>query len=793
MNIFPLPGQRNGDAYSLRLPGVQHLLLQVLSIAVVAMALGAWAMHWIYAQTGAASGSVLISTAFAGGLFACGSLLCLAWSKPRLSTALGVASLALILIFRGAPEWAAFWPLGRPPAANLGSLLVVVGSMLAIWMPATIETQPTASMRSSLIVIVLGAAATVLASCFLADATRAAPQDDTFSLLPELFFLTGLIITFLFMVSLHLTRVAQAQSLRLRDYALRDPLTGLPNRRVLEKRLRAACEQARKEKTDVAVVFLDLDGIEFINNSLGHAIGDKLLVRASQRMQELVGGKGMVAHLTSDEFVVLFTGVPQPEVEQYTRELIQALAQPYFVEHGGLRASASAGIRVSSGNVEDPLELIREADLAMLRAKQEGRNTWHMYTHDMSAAIAKRLALRNDLQQAMDTDALELHYQPIVDGLTGRVVSVESLLRWRHPERGLIQPSQFIPLAEETGQIIRLTEWALETACQACHTLRKHGLLDVRVVVNISPLYFQRADFVQSIRRALHNAGLPGTALEIEITESLLLANKEEAVTKLAELRGIGLFTSIDDFGTGYSSLNYLKNLPVDKIKIDRSFVTDIVTDTADAAISQGIISMAHHLGLRVVAEGIETEAQLAFLKRNYCDEFQGYLLARPVPMDALISNLSAGNCRIALPDTPDVPTSDRVLLLIDDEKNVLNALVRLLRRDGYQILTATNPGEAFNILATHDVQVVVCDQRMPEMNGTEFFSKVKDLYPNTVRMILSGYTELKSVTDAINRGAIYKYLTKPWDDEELRSDVQQAFKDRKPGADLRGQTPYGV
>src|SRR5690606_28752889 len=179
-------------------------------------------------------------------------------------------------------------------------------------------------------------------------------------------------------------------------------------------------------------------------NSLGHAIGDKLLVRASQRMQELVGGKGMVAHLTSDEFVVLFTGLPQPEVEQYTRELIQALAQPYFVEHGGLRASASAGIRVSSGNVEDPLELIREADLAMLRAKQEGRNTWHMYTHDMSAAIAKRLALRNDLQQAMDTDALELHYQPIVDGLTGRVVSVESLLRWRHPERGLIQPSQFI-------------------------------------------------------------------------------------------------------------------------------------------------------------------------------------------------------------------------------------------------------------------------------------------------------------------------------------------------------------
>ncbi len=792
MNILPPSCRRNGDARSLRLPGVQHLLLQVISIALVAMALGAWAGHWTHARSGVESDALLVSPVFAAALFACGCLLCLAWIKPAASTALGAVSLALILVFRGVPEWAALWPLGRPQAADLGSLLAVAGSALAVWMPSRAET-PAASARSSLIVVILGSAATALTFCFLLAGTRGKPHDGIFSLLPELFFLAGLLITFLFTASLNLTRIAQNQSLRLRDYALRDPLTGLPNRRVLEKRLRAACEQARKDKTGVAVVFLDLDGIEFINNSLGHAIGDKLLIRASQRMQQLVGGKGVVAHLTSDEFVVLLTGMRQPEVEQFTRELIQALAQPYFVEHGGLRASASAGIRVSDGDVDDPLELIREADLAMLRAKQEGRNTWHLYTRDMSAAIAKRLALRNDLQQAMDTEALELHYQPIVDGHTCRVVSVESLLRWRHPERGLIQPSQFIPLAEETGQIIRLTEWALATACQASHALRKHGLLDVRVVVNISPLYFQRADFVQSIRRALQEAGLPGTALEIEITESLLLANKEEAVTKLAELRELGLYTSIDDFGTGYSSLNYLKNLPVDKIKIDRSFVTDIVTDAADAAISQGIISMAHHLGLKVVAEGIETEAQLAFLKRNHCDEFQGYLLARPAPMEALIASLSAGNCRIALPGMPDAPTSDRVLLLIDDERNVLNALVRLLRRDGYQIFTATNPADAFNILATHDVQVVVCDQRMPEMNGTEFFSKVKDLYPNTVRMILSGYTELKSVTDAINRGAIYKYLTKPWDDEKLRSDVQQAFKDRKAGADLRGHSPCGA
>lgn len=603
-----------------------------------------------------------------------------------------------------------------------------------------------------------------------------APSELSTEILPEFVLLAGMIFTFLLISSQRLAYVARERSLQLHHSALHDPLTGLPNRRMLEQILRDACARAKSEGTSVSVVFFDLDGIKLINDSMGHAIGDGVLVEVANRLQRGLPKDGNVTRLGGDEFVLLFSGIGTEQVQELTQRVIIDLSEPYLIGDRVLRVTASAGIATRHGHFKDPMQLVREADLAMLRAKQEGRNTWHAYTVDLSSRVADRLELRNDLQSALEEEGLELHYQPIIAGHSGQVVGVEALVRWPHPTRGYMEPSRFIRLAEETGQIIPLTEWVLAAACRARRILSKQGFPAFPVIVNISPLYFQRADFVQDIRQALDHAALPAELFEIEITEGVLLDNEEAAILKLAQLRELGIRTSIDDFGTGYSSLNYLKNLPIDKVKIDRSFVVDVVSDPGDAAIAQGVISMAHHLGLKVVAEGVETESQFSFLKRSHCDEFQGYLLARPMSFNKLVTMLSENGCRVFPPQPLIEPASERVLLLVDDEKNILNALTRLLRRDGYRILTASGPAQAFELLAQHRVQVIVSDQRMPEMTGTEFFSKVKEIYPATTRMILSGYTDLKSVTDAINRGAIYKFITKPWDDEALRKDIEHAF-----------------
>lgn len=593
----------------------------------------------------------------------------------------------------------------------------------------------------------------------------------------EFVWLAGIIFTFLLVASQRLTSVARERSVQLSHNALHDPLTGLPNRRLLEQELMRACVGARRTKRPVSVVFFDLDGIKLINDSIGHDVGDEVLMEVATRLQRSAQKDGSVTHLGAYEFVLLFVGIDPERIRKYTQQVIDDLSRPYHVAGGVLSMTASAGIVTSDGNVRDPMELVRQADLAMLRAKQEGRNTWYTYTEDLSVQVVERLELRRDLQSALDTNALQLHYQPIVEGHSGRVIGVEALLRWSHETHGYVSPARFIPLAEETGQIVALTDWVLATACHDSSLLRMRGLPSFPVIVNISPLYFQRANFVENIQRVLRVAGLPAQFLELEITEGVFLDNEEAAILKLTELRDMGIRTSIDDFGTGYSSLSYLKNLPVDKVKIDRAFIIDAVSDPADAAIVRGIISMAHHLGLTVVAEGVETEPQFAFLRRSYCDAFQGYLFAKPMPFDELLATLGRSGCRLLSSDPLTEPPSQRVLLLVDDEKNILSALTRLLRRDGYHILTAGTPSEAFDLLAKHKVQVIVSDQRMPEMNGTEFFSKVKNMYPETVRMILSGYTDLKSVTEAINHGAIYKFITKPWDDEALREDIENAFK----------------
>jgi diguanylate cyclase (GGDEF)-like protein/PAS domain S-box-containing protein len=556
-----------------------------------------------------------------------------------------------------------------------------------------------------------------------------------------------------------------------------DVLTHLPNRTLLEDRLVQACQFARRYNRHVGVLFIDLDGFKLINDSLGHRIGDQILIEVAGRLKELVRSGDTVARVSGDEFVVVLSGLSHgSDAQLVVEQVVSTLSAPYRIGEVTLHLTASIGMTETNGNINSPAELIQQADLAMYQAKQLGRNTWQWFEEAMNTQASYRVKLRNQLQDAIDNKSLTLYYQPMIDSRTGQARSVEALVRWEHPELGLVSPADFVPLAEETGQIIALGEWVLEQACRDMVRLRDSGFQDCSVGVNVSPVQIRKADFLTTVKQALQNSGLPPQALELEVVESAVLNDTSQVVNTLHELRELGVQISIDDFGTGFSSLTYIKQMPANKIKIDHSFIKEVIRNRSDAAITRGVISMAHHLSLEVVAEGVETEAQATFLRRNQCDLLQGYAFSHPMPFGQLVDYMNLhGHRRAASGEASE--DDQKTVLLLDDEVNIIKALTRTLRRDGYRILSSTSISEAFTLLAENDVQVIISDQRMPEMSGTEFLSQVKAIHPHTVRIVLSGYTDLKSVTEAINQGAIYKFLTKPWDEKQIREHIRQAFK----------------
>jgi len=420
-----------------------------------------------------------------------------------------------------------------------------------------------------------------------------------------------------------------------------DALTGLPNRTLLQDRLTKALASARRRKDKVALLFLDLDGFKDINDSLGHSVGDLVLKEVAERLKKWAREQDTVARVGGDEFLVVLTAVKEvADAAVAAERLMDAIIAEFVVQGHSLGIRCSIGISIFAEHGRDGETLIKNADAAMYCAKESGRNNFRFFTKDMNAQAVERLTLENSLRLALGRGELFLVYQPQMDIATGRITGLEALLRWQHPELGLVPPDNFIRIAENSGLIMPIGEWVLRTACSQARKWQDEGLLAVPVAVNVSAVQFRQAGFCELIRRVLHETGLAPQYLELELTESLLLSNADVMFSVLQELKAMGLKLAIDDFGTGYSSLSYLKQFPVGKLKIDRSFIRDIAVNPDDAAITTAITSLAKSLNLKVIAEGVEDEAQMTFLRAHQCDEIQGYYFSKPLAVDKVADKL---------------------------------------------------------------------------------------------------------------------------------------------------------
>jgi diguanylate cyclase (GGDEF)-like protein/PAS domain S-box-containing protein len=418
----------------------------------------------------------------------------------------------------------------------------------------------------------------------------------------------------------------------IRHLAYHDVLTGLPNRVLFEERLATELAQARRSRQKVAVMCLDLDRFKIVNDTVGHGAGDQLLKEVANEFAQTIREGDTVARIGGDEFSFLLTGVERVEdAAVVANRVLNVVRHPRTIANQEFRITTSIGITLFPRDGDDADSLIRNADTAMYRAKERGRDNFQVFTPAMEASLMEVLALENDLNHALEREELIVQYQPVMDIKSGRIVGGEALLRWQHPERGLVGPDEFIPLAEETGLIVPIGEWVLRQACAQAKAWQDAGLGSMRVTVNLSARQVEHPGLVQLVAEVLDETHLPPQCLHLELTEGAVMRQVESVIATLSELQALGIGISVDDFGTGYSSLGYLKRFPIDTIKIDRSFVRDVTTDQNDAAIVTTVIAMARSLHLRVIAEGVETEAQLSFLRDNDCHEFQGFLLSRAV------------------------------------------------------------------------------------------------------------------------------------------------------------------
>jgi PAS domain S-box-containing protein len=560
---------------------------------------------------------------------------------------------------------------------------------------------------------------------------------------------------------------------RLRYVSNFDSETGLPNQMLLRDRVRQMQARAADGQQVLGYLLLRVMRLQVIKASLGLDAEQALLEQLAARLNALGHGNLTVARTGERTFAIAALRSNESEVGTLARQVLEAMDQPFDYQGEEFHLDPCIGGALFPNDGDDFDCLAQGAEAALQRALASKDERHAFYRPELNEGMQERFRVESGLRRALERDELVVFYQPQVSLSTGAIVGFEALLRWQHPELGLIAPGRFIGLAEETGLILPIGERVLRLACEQSCDWQRQGLRAVPVSVNLSARQFSER-IADTVGRILAETGLEPGLLELELTESASMDDPQKTFDILRKLKDMGVRLAIDDFGTGYSNLNYLKRFPVDKIKLDQSFVRDLTTDPDDLSISRAVIAMAHGLRLEVIAEGVETEGQLALLAQNGCDEMQGYLFSRPVAA-AECADMLREEKSLSLEKLRPQPYH-RTLLYVDDEVHLLAAVRRVMRHSGYRVLVASSADEAFEILATTEAGVILCDQRMRGMSGTEFLSRVKQMYPRAVRMVLSGYTDLQSVTDAVNRGSIFKFLTKPWVEEELTAAVRDAF-----------------
>ena len=526
----------------------------------------------------------------------------------------------------------------------------------------------------------------------------------------------------------------------------------------------------------MSVVYLGLNQYQYVVDTHGFETTRLILQTLEIRMRDALRHNDILTHVGGGEFLfILINRGSSEELIGFYQSIARVLTQPVVLLNESMQFTASAGIASYPDDGQLAEDITRCAESAYHKAQAAGAEHLHFYSSQLNEKLEEDLKLIRELRKAIRADQLTLVYQPKVSLQSGgHHAGFEALLRWHHPELGQIPPVRFIPLAERSDMIIDLGKWVLQQACRQIALWREAGMEFGNIAVNISPVQFLDPHFLSDLQGLARQYGVRGHELSLEITESVLIHDQSALQDLMRAIKDEGFHFALDDFGTGYSALGYLKAYPFDYVKIDQSFVRGLPEHQSDASICKAIISMAHSMGIAVIAEGVEKLEQGQFLAEQLCDQIQGFYFSLPLSVAEAEQWLST---ELILPAVMrPVGQPERTLLLVDDEPNILSALRRLLRKDGYRILTASGGPEGLEILSNEKVDVIMSDQRMPEMSGVEFLRQARKMSPDTVRIILSGYSELQYITDAINEGAIYKFLTKPWDDELIRKNIADAF-----------------